>query len=156
MNDFSLTELIPILQTAVGPVILISGVGLLLLSMTNRLGRVIDRSRILVRELRDDPKANQSLISCEIKILFKRASLLQQSIILVAISILFAAILIITLFLTALFNFNSAWLIAFLFISDLAALILALIVFIQDLNLSLTAFKMDVEGEKLIEPQSHQ
>ncbi|MFN9975717.1 MAG: DUF2721 domain-containing protein, partial [Phycisphaerae bacterium] len=31
-------DLIPVLQVAIGPVILISGVGLLLLSMTNRLG----------------------------------------------------------------------------------------------------------------------
>ena len=45
-------ELIPLLQTAIGPVILISGVGLLLLSMTNRFGRIIDRSRILAHEMR--------------------------------------------------------------------------------------------------------
>ena len=37
-------ELIPVLQMAVGPVILISGIGLILLSMTNRFGRVIDRA----------------------------------------------------------------------------------------------------------------
>jgi len=147
MNDFSLTELVPILQTAIGPVILISGVGLLLLSMTNRLGRVIDRGRIMVRELRDDPNADQGLVSSEIKILSKRASLLQQSIILVTVSVLFAAVLIITLFLTALFHFNSAWVIAILFIGCLAALIFALIIFIQDLNLSLVAFKMEIDGE---------
>ena len=40
-----LTALIPILQVAIGPVILVSGVGLLLLSMTNRLGRIVDRRR---------------------------------------------------------------------------------------------------------------
>ena len=40
----SVEHLIPIIQTAVGPVILISGLGLLLLTMTNRLGRIIDRS----------------------------------------------------------------------------------------------------------------
>ena len=38
------------LQLAVSPVILISAYGLLLLSMTNRLGRAIDRARLLVRE----------------------------------------------------------------------------------------------------------
>lgn len=41
----SLADLIPTLQPAIGPVNLVSGVGLLLLSMTNRPGRVIDRSR---------------------------------------------------------------------------------------------------------------
>jgi hypothetical protein len=44
-------DVIPLLQIAIGPVILISGVGLLLLSMTNRFGRIIDRSRILAQEL---------------------------------------------------------------------------------------------------------
>jgi hypothetical protein len=51
MSIPSLTEVISVLQTAIGPVILISGVRLLLLSMTNRLGRVIDRARVLSREL---------------------------------------------------------------------------------------------------------
>jgi len=39
MTPPTLTQLIPVLQVAIGPVILISGVGLLLLSMTNRYGR---------------------------------------------------------------------------------------------------------------------
>jgi hypothetical protein len=51
MTSLTLQQLIPVIQMAVGPVILISGVGLLLLSMTNRFGRIVDRSRILAREL---------------------------------------------------------------------------------------------------------
>lgn len=47
-----LPDLLPSLQIAIGPVILVSGVSLLLLSMTNRLGRVIDRARDLSIELR--------------------------------------------------------------------------------------------------------
>ena len=34
-------ELLPILQSSIGPVILISGVGLLLLTLTNRFGRTV-------------------------------------------------------------------------------------------------------------------
>src|SRR4051812_29821403 len=45
--EMRLHDLVPTIQVAIGPVILISGVGLLLLSMTNRLGRVIDRARQL-------------------------------------------------------------------------------------------------------------
>ena len=40
-----LVDLIPSLQIAIGPVILISGVALLMGSINNRLGRTIDRSR---------------------------------------------------------------------------------------------------------------
>ena len=41
----SFEQIIPELQDAIGPVILISGVGLLLLTKTNRLGRAIDRAQ---------------------------------------------------------------------------------------------------------------
>lgn len=43
----SVNELIPVLQSALGPLILISGIGLLLLIMTKCLGRAIDRARLL-------------------------------------------------------------------------------------------------------------
>jgi len=45
MPPTSLEQIIPELRDAIGPVILISGVGLLLLTMTNRRGRAIDRAR---------------------------------------------------------------------------------------------------------------
>ena len=50
MNIPLVAQMIPVLQTAIGPMILISGLGLILLTMTNRLGRTIDRVRILTAE----------------------------------------------------------------------------------------------------------
>jgi hypothetical protein len=73
-------QLIPMLQIAVGPVVLISGVGLLILSMTNRLGRVIDRGRSLVRELPEIPERNHAGVVGQLRILSRRADLLQQAI----------------------------------------------------------------------------
>jgi len=37
MPPLTVSELVPNLKTAIGPVILISGIGMLLLTMTNRL-----------------------------------------------------------------------------------------------------------------------
>src|SRR5579859_2639184 len=54
MPSIPIHDLIPVLQVAIGPVILISGVGLLLLTLTNRLGRAVDRSRAQDRQLRED------------------------------------------------------------------------------------------------------
>ena len=51
METLSLTQLVPIMQLAVGPVILISGVGLLMLTLTNRFGRMIDRTRSIIHEI---------------------------------------------------------------------------------------------------------
>ncbi|MBN1303393.1 MAG: DUF2721 domain-containing protein [Anaerolineales bacterium] len=148
MVNFSVSHLIPVLQTAIGPVVLISGVGLLILSMTNRLGRVIDRGRSLIRELpRLHADFEISRVRAQLEILSFRAKLLQQAIILASISVLFAALLVIVLFLSALFEFESAWLIGGIFIIGLGSLILSLIQFIRDLNQSLRAFSIDI-GEQ--------
>src|SRR5512136_2581980 len=97
-----LHELIPVLQVAVGPVILISGVGLLLLTLTNRYGRTIDRSRQLIRELRELAGADRERLEGQIEILYRRARLIRLSILLAGVSVLLASVLIIVLFLTAL------------------------------------------------------
>ena len=52
MDTLETSQLVTVLQTAVGPVVVISGVGLLLLTMTNRLGRIVDRSRALAHQAR--------------------------------------------------------------------------------------------------------
>ena len=44
MLSTPLHELIPVLQVAIGPVILISGISLLLLTLTNRFARTIDNT----------------------------------------------------------------------------------------------------------------
>jgi len=79
-----LSELIPLLQIAVGPVILISGVGLLLLSMTNRFGRIIDRSRQLSALLRLAKEAERDVVISQIRILTTRAFFVRQAITLAA------------------------------------------------------------------------
>src|SRR6266853_5155505 len=99
-----LTDLVPILQMAIGPTILISGVGLLLLSMTNRLGRIIDRSRLLAEALRKGEANEHARLASQLEILSRRAGLIRVAIILATLSVLLAGVLIIALFLAALFN----------------------------------------------------
>jgi len=144
MINLSVDQLIPVLQMAIGPVVLISGVGLLILSMTNRLGRVIDRGRSLIRELPEIPEQNRSRVTEQLRILSSRADLLQRAIIFATFCVLSAAMLIITLFFTAAFQIEDAWLIGILFISAMGSLILSLIAFIQELNQSLIAFRLDI------------
>ncbi|MBC8312787.1 MAG: DUF2721 domain-containing protein [Candidatus Cloacimonetes bacterium] len=144
MPNVSVSEFIPVLQIAIGPVILISGVGLLLLSMTNRLGRVVDRSRFLWRELREVPSENREAIHTQLRILSKRAKLIRRAIILASISLLLAAILIIVLFITVLLNLEDALLIIVLFICCMLSLIGSLIAFINDVNQTLIALKVQI------------
>jgi len=139
-------ELIPVLQAAIGPVILISGVGLLLLTLTNRYGRSIDRSRQLVRELRELAGADRERLEGQIEILYRRARVLRLSILLAGVSVLLASVLIIVLFLTALWKLEVGVLISLLFITCMVALSGSLVAFIRDINLSLGALKLELGG----------
>ena len=79
------------LQLAVSPVILISAYGLLLLSMTNRLGRAIDRARQLARD--GSPGKEE-----QIAIIARRAVWIRQAIVFVCLALLAAALLVLVLF----------------------------------------------------------
>jgi hypothetical protein len=141
------TQLVPVLQTAIGPVILISGIGLLLLTMTNRLGRAIDRARILVGNLPNTTETRRVKIAAQLQILWRRARLIRLAITLASVSALAAAILIIVLFLTALWQIETSWIIVILFIVCMLCLIGSLALFIHDINQSLAALKLELEAE---------
>lgn len=140
----TLKELIVILQVAIGPVILISGVGLLLLNMTNRFGRIIDRSRILSQQLRAGDADSRQKALAQVQILTRRAILMRRALTLACMSALFAALLVIALFLLVLFGLEVAWAIILLFSACMLSLIGALISFLQDIHESLLALKMEL------------
>ena len=143
----SLTDLIPTLQLAIGPVILISGIGLLLLSMTTRFGRVIDLSRLLTQELHGAPGPDRSKIVAQLKILSSRARVVRTGITLVSLSLLLAAFLIISLFLGVLLQIAIAAFMVTLFILCMLCLIASLLLFIYDTNLSLRALWLEMPPE---------
>lgn len=138
------TELIPVLQVAIAPVILISGVGLLLLSLTNRFGRAVDRTRQIHHEMREAASADQPQLANQVEVIYRRARLIQLSIVMGTLSALFAAMLILTLFFTALMKWESSVIISLFFISCLVSLVGSLITFIMDIRLSLKALKLEL------------
>ncbi len=140
-----LSELVPVLQIAIGPVILISGVGLLLLSITNRLGRAIDRARLLRGVWSEAELPTQGRIVAQLHVLWRRADILRKSIILASLSLLLAACLIIALFAATLMQWDAGAVIIGLFVGCLAALVGSLILLIWDVNQSLAALRLELE-----------
>jgi hypothetical protein len=133
------SDLVPVIQTAIGPVIMISGVGMLLLSMTNRLARTIDRARELSDGLSKEKPAEGQLA-----VLWARARTQRLAILCASASALCFALLIIFLFLTVLMNWQLAWLIAGLFILGMILLIDSIFLFIRDVNQTLEALKLEL------------
>ncbi len=125
------------LQVAVSPTVLISACGLLLLSMTNRLGRVVDRARLLTRE----SSATRDL---QLRITLKRAFWLRSAILFTAISIVLNIFLVLLLFVWSILKLDLALLICTLFILSMLALFLSLAFFIRDIFGSLKAMEAEV------------
>ena len=146
MNVPSLPQLIPILQLAVGPVILISGVGLLQLSLTNRLGRLIDRARLLSRE-RAAGAGAAALLAARIAIIDRRAGILQRSITLGATTVLLVSVLILVLFVSALLELDSGLIVIALFCTALLTLIGSTLFFLQEMRLALEALHLETRRD---------
>ena len=143
----SLDQLIPVLQTAIGPVILISGVGALLLSMNHRLGRTIDRSRILVDLRRTAAETRKLRIELQLGILWRRARILQKAITFAVTTALLAASMVIVLFVGTLLKLPISVVVVALFSACLASFVTSLGYYLKDVNLSLRALSHELEQD---------
>jgi hypothetical protein len=137
--------LIRILSVSIAPVIVISGVGLLLLSMTNRYSRIIDRARDLVRELDLTPEpARHGLLVEQMRIIYRRARILRLAIILGSLSILFVAVTVLSLFAEQVLGTVVDYVSAPCFGLSLIALLGSLFFFIRDVGISLAALELEI------------
>ena len=116
--------------------------------MTNRFGRVIDRSRELGEMINHAAPQISEHLKPQLEILFRRARLLRLAITLATLSVLLAAVLVMALFLGSFLNVEVVLAVALLFLACLISLIASLVFFLQDINLSLVALKLEL-GTKL-------
>lgn len=137
-------RVVHVLQAVTAPAVLVSGVGLLLLTMTNRLARAIDRARAIAREQRAPGARPADVLRREARILLRRAALLRGAITAGAASVLLVALTIGLTFAAAELDVRVEGWILGSFGLALAALVAALALFIMDLTLSLRALHVEV------------
>jgi hypothetical protein len=133
------------LQSSITPVALISGVGLLLLTITNRLGRTIDRTRQLVSELDNIYVLRRNEKLNEIKILYKRSRYLRNSIIFIVISIICSGFLIPILFFMNLFTVDLYIFGYLFFFTSILSILISSIYLFLDIVLTLKALKLEAK-----------
>jgi hypothetical protein len=138
-------ELIRVLQLSISPVTLISGVGLLLMSLTNRFARTTDRARTLAHDVKHETVTDAVSTNIQIKILYRRSQILLVAISLALVSIFFVSVLIISLFAGSIFGLDIHLYGSILFAMSLIALILSLALFIYDMTLALNALRLELK-----------
>jgi hypothetical protein len=144
VHFIGIDELTRVLQLSISPVALISGVGLLLLSMTNRLARTIDTIRELSKEMDSATPVQAKNITLQIRIIYKRSRLLQSSITLASVSVLCTGMIVFCLFAIYSLHVPLYVLVMWLWGVGLGALVVSLALFVHDVTLSLAALKHEV------------
>jgi hypothetical protein len=141
----NLNEVEKILQIAVSPTIVISACGLLLLTMSNRLGRTIDRMRLLNREYAHATAVLKPIIDAQLLSIMHRARLIRSAILFVTLCIFLAVLLIAFLFLMQVVGIPMGLPVAILFLGSLGSLAVSLGYFMREIYLALEATAGEVE-----------
>ncbi len=129
-----------VIQLAVAPVFLLTGIGAILSVLALRLGRVVDRYRVLIERDSHSPKNLQ-----EIRLLAKRAVWVHWSISLCTISALMVATVIVALFIGYERSRDPSHFVSPLFILAMISLISGLICFLREISLSTHTIELPEE-----------
>ena len=145
-----------ILAASIAPVIVISGVGLVLLSISNRYGRAIDRARFIMRELqsRDASNADIRHLEQQLQHTHQRARLLRSSMTYGSLSIFFVSLTILSLFAEQVFQFRADYVALPSFAACLISLVVSLYYSIRDITLSLAALELEAASLNLAQDPS--
>ncbi len=133
------------LQLSITPVALISGVGLILLSLTSRLGRTIDRSRLLIIELRTAASARKKTIENELSILNRRNRYLKSAMGGISFSILTSSLMIPVILVMNITSIDLNIIGSLLLVLSIGGIILSAIFLFADVSLTLKALELELK-----------
>jgi hypothetical protein len=130
------------IQLSLAPVFLLSGIGVLLGVLTNRLARVVDRARPLEDQLATADSATGAEIRARLVLFARRARLMNAAITFSTVSALLVALVVALLFMSAFIRFNLAVGVSALFVLAMIALVVALICFLAEIRIATTALRI--------------
>lgn len=132
-----------LIQLALGPVFLISGVGVTLNVLTSRLARIVDRARNIEAQLEtttDEARLRQHNESLDVAA--RRTRLINAAITLTTLSALFTAIVVVMLFSSAFTTIDFSTAIAALFVTSMLCLAAAFLVFLVEVRIATAALRI--------------
>jgi drug/metabolite transporter (DMT)-like permease len=144
--DVSGSDLAQIIQIVVAPVFMLTGIAGFLNVMSGRLGRIVDRARIMERRIM--MLKNPTYIDMsqkELNNLWRRVKLINRAIGLCVASALFVCGVVVCLFVGDLWQINFRNAVIALFTISLVLLIFALLTFLKEVQLATRTLQMGKE-----------
>jgi len=130
-----LNDIAHVIQLAIAPVFLLTAIGTLLNVLAGRLGRAVDRRRVLTASLGELPESAAPLAQGELACVAQRVKLIYAAIALCVTSALLICLLIAVAFLDALLSADLARVVAVLFVLAMVGLIGSLALFLREIYL---------------------
>lgn len=141
--DLQTENVAHLIQLALGPVFLISGVGITLSMLTARLARIVDRARAL-EDRRESSRDENFLahIDEDLKYIVRRTRYINSAIVLSTTSAFLTALVVTMLFASAFTPLNIGGLIAVTFVASLACLSVSFLMFLFEVRIATRSLRI--------------
>jgi Protein of unknown function (DUF2721) len=136
-----LDSVVHFIQLAIAPVFLLTAIGSMLGTMTNRVARIVDRARDLETQLAASPDA-RTPAHHELRALARRLRLINMAITCTVLSALLVCVSIGGLFLDAYWQRSLTTLVAWIFGASLLALIAGLGLFLREIYVATATLRV--------------
>jgi hypothetical protein len=141
-----IAEIAEVVRSAVAPVFLLSGVGVTLTMLTNRLARVVDRARTLERTEGDTHELDMHELHSRLETLAQRARMLGSAITLCTICALLVSTVVVALFVGAFVNFHLSLVVSVLFVVAMLSFIGGLVLFLREVFVATRTLRIGLRG----------
>jgi hypothetical protein len=128
-------NVVHVIQLAVAPVFLLSGVGVILTVLTGRLARIIDRARLLEDRLHGQPDDRRAEMETEMGLLSHRATMINVALTMATSCALMVCLVIALLFVGSALRVDFDVIISVLFVTGMLALVGSLTIFMREIFL---------------------
>lgn len=139
MVEFSAT-----LSDALAPVTLISGVGLLLVSMSARYCHATSRIRQLLAERKEESEDLHEEIDQSIDLIYKRASLLKTGILTLMISAAFSSLQVLVIVIERLFSLDLSLMKSTMLLASVIFIVISSCIYVSEVQVSVKALGLTV------------
>ena len=137
-------EISATLSDALAPVTLISGVGLLLVSMSARYCHATSRIRQLLAERKEESEDFHEEIDQSIDLIYKRASLLKTGILTLMISAAFSSLQVLVIVIERLFSLDLSLMKSTMLLASVIFIVISSCIYVSEVQVSVKALGLTV------------
>lgn len=140
--DARIAAISHVIQLAIAPVFMLTGIASLLGVLTNRFARIIDRARLLEGHVTSVTGEHRVVMTGDLTTLRRRARKVIRAIGLCTTAALLVCVLIALLFISAVVDRDASDVVAVLFVLAMLTLIAGLVSFLQEIQLAIRSLRI--------------